>query len=404
MNKQNIEHAFEAGERLHERLAKGFRYTADGQAIATPDGEWLLYLEQLERTAKRLASTQRAVIIKGKNWRGDTCYTLTSLGENIRALCVNALPLVERTAVGFNLIGRSFLKTDDTRVGIAADEPYTVVQAIPNPWVTVMLRAALRIAKVLENDFPAEWGDVNEPHIRKAYEHAAMFVRRVCRSKPFKTVISNHQRSAQKNLDSCLNYVTNLFRAHSKLLVLRVDLYVHSDHHAWSASDSAAECIDDYLRALRESRLIEPDIKGWIAKREGGCYRGIHYHLMVFLDGHKHQKGYIYSQQLGEAWQNRYSDGKGTFFNCWALRKKYKYNALGVVHVADWIMLTGLRIALSYMTKEDCALETGRSRNLRRGIHRRLTGTPKQGAPRKAANDLAVLKRVFSEASSAKLF
>lgn len=92
----------------------------------------------------------------------------------------------------------------------------------------------------------------------------------------------------------------------------------------------------------------------------------------------------------------RFSDGKGTFFNCWTLRKKYVHNALGVVHVSDRAMLAGIKVALEYMTKEDCALETGRSRNLRRGVLVRFGGSAKPGAPRKAENDVALLKSVFA--------
>jgi hypothetical protein len=396
MNDETIKHAFEAGERLHERFAKGMRHTADGKAILTGDADWEMYLKLLKGTAKRLASTERAVTAPFKKWPSGIGYKLTPLGQDIRSLCVNALPLVDRAGRGFNLTGRTFQKADGTLAGIAEGEPHTITYVIPSPHITVMLRACLRVAHKLENYFTAEWGDVNEPRVRATYEWAARFVRRVCRSQPFKTVLDNHQRSAKKNLKSCLDYVTCLFEKYSKLLPIRIDLYIHPEQHEWSASAHAEKCISQYLRALRECRLIEPDVKGWIIKREGGFYRGIHFHLMVFLDGHKHKEGYVYSKQLGEAWMNRFSDGKGTYFNCWVLRKKYKYNALGVVHISDRAMLIGIRVAMAYFTKEDCALETGRSRNLRRGITLRLANKAKLGAPRKAENDVSMVKSVFS--------
>lgn len=389
----------EEGERLHERIAKGMRHTAAGKAINTEDHEWQIYLKRFEHMAKRLAASEAAVVAPFKPGRG-IAHKLTTLGKHVHSLCVNALPLVERAEQGFYLKGHSFRKADGTMAGVADDEPYTVIHAIPNPHITVMLRACMQIAEKLSGFYPAEWVNVNEPKVRAAFEHAARFVRRTCRSKRFKTVIGNHERSAKKNLKSCLDYVMGLFEQHSKLLVLRVDLYIHPDNHEWSASDHAERCISHYLRALREGRIIGPDAKGWAVKREGGFYRGIHFHLMVFLDGHKHKEGYVYSQQLGEAWKNRFSDGKGTYFSCWPLRKKYKYNALGVVHISDRSMLTGIWIALAYMTKEDCTLETGRSRNLRRGIIVGLADSPKPGAPRKAENDLSLVKRVFADCST----
>jgi hypothetical protein len=392
---ENSERIIEDGEGQHERIAKGMWHTAAGKAIATEDHDWQMHLKRFERTAKRLATSEDAVVTTFNSVHG-FAYKLTALGRDVRALCVNALPLVERAEPGFTLKGHSFRKADGTMAGVAEDEPYTVIHAIPNPHITLMLRACMQIAEKL-SDFPvAEWANVNEPNVRAAFEQAAKFVRRICKSKRFKTVLGNHQRSEQKNLKSCLDYVTSLLEQHSKLLTLRIDLYIHPEHHAWSASDRAEWCIRQYLRALREGRIIGPDVKGWIVKREGGFYRGIHFHLMVFLDGHKHQDGHVYSQQLGDAWKNRFSDGKGTFFNCWALRKKYAYNALGVVHISDRIMLTGIRIAVAYMTKEDCALEAGRSRNLRRGITIGLADKPKPGAPRKAENDLSIVKSVFT--------
>lgn len=398
-----IEQEIEAGERELERIAKGMIHGADGKAIITEEYDWQMFLKRFERTAMVLASTDRAVTATFKRW-GVIGHKLKPLGCAMHFLCVNALPLVKRAEKGFTLKGRSFRKADGSISGTVPGKSYTFTHAIPNPYITVMLRACMQIAKKLSDFYVAEWADVSIPEVRAAFEHAALYVRRICRSKRFKAVLYNHWRSAEKNRKSNLDYVTSLFEKSSKLLVLRIDIYIHPDHHEWSESDRAEWCISQYLRALRENRLIEPEVKGWIVKREGGFYRGIHFHLMVFLDGHKHQAGHVYSEQLGEAWKNRFSEGKGTYFNCWALRKKYKYNALGVVHITNRLMLMGIRIAVTYLTKEDCALETGRLRNLRRGIIHRLDGESKRGAPRKAENDLSLVKQVFFGCSAQLLF
>lgn len=390
-----IERSIEEGERHLERIAKRMTHTQEGAAVVTDDYDWEAYLKLLKRTAEQLASTDRAVVVSVRNWRGDACHKLTDLGNDVRSLCVNALPMVERAEQGYYLIGHSFRMADGTRAGVLEGVPYTVVQAKPTPFIAVMLRACMRIRARLSDFYVEEWSRANEPRVRAAFEYAARFVRRVCRSKQFGLLLKNQERSAEKNRISCLNYVENIFRRNSKVLVLRVDLYVHPNHHKWSASARADWCINRYLRALREGRLIGPDVLGWIVKREGGFYRGIHFHLMVFLDGHKHRHGYVFSRDLGEAWKNRFSDGKGTYFNCWPLRKKYKYNALGVVHVTDRAMLMGIKKAVAYITKEDCALATGRKRNLRRGIRLRLADKPKRGAPRLPGNDSSVVKAVF---------
>lgn len=59
---ENIEQSIEAGEREHERIAKGMCHIADGKTIITEDYDWQMYLQRFERTTKQLASTDQPVV------------------------------------------------------------------------------------------------------------------------------------------------------------------------------------------------------------------------------------------------------------------------------------------------------------------------------------------------------
>jgi hypothetical protein len=148
------------------------------------------------------------------------------------------------------------------------------------------------------------------------------------------------------------------------------------------------------LRALAEDRIV-PDVKRWICKRECGFDRGIHYHLLVAMDGHKHQSASAFSKMLGEAWVKRCGPLRASYFNCYVRRHLYKYNALGSVHIGDRWMLMGIREAIRYMVKGDGFVMTGNKRNLWKGITQLSWQQPKRGAPRKACNDMSLVNEIL---------
>jgi hypothetical protein len=230
--------------------------------------------------------------------------------------------------------------------------------------------------------------------IHDALEQLVRLVRRVSRSQKFKYHESNFTRNERAGLQSCCQYIATGFSEHSKLLFLRVDLYFLPDHKGWANTLQAQLCVKRFLRALRESRVV-PDVKRWICKRENAFRRGIHLHLMVALDGHKHRDAANLSQKIGEAWVRQYSGGKGSYFNCYGRKDEYKFNGLGLVHVSDREKLLGVREAIKYMTKGSCQVTTGYARNLWRGIMRVPSNQLKLGAPRKAENVICAVKEIL---------
>lgn len=218
------------------------------------------------------------------------------------------------------------------------------------------------------------------------------FVRRACRSRAFKNLLHDHERKADDNFRSSCNYITKLFKQHSRLLVLRIDLYFRSEAKDWGYSKEAAKEVTNYLRALRLGRIV-PDYLGFIIKRENGISRGVHYHLMVFLDGHLHRNAYHLTRVMGEAWMTRVGVDKGSYFNCYAKKDRYRYNGLGLVHVSDVEKLIGIRIALWYMSKQDSVLKVdgAKVKNFWRAW--KVKSASPRGAPRKNGDSMHVVRR-----------
>ncbi|WP_281849333.1 inovirus-type Gp2 protein [Dyella sp. GSA-30] len=384
-------------ERAYQRLSKGLQHTRDGVVNATEEMDEPEWLDRLETIAKRIARTDRAATeLTRRKTLGipsvHYIHRLTSLGEDIMAMMREAVPLIETLYPG--RYRRQYPSRAPARVGWSrAEEGGERLTVEFNPWLTVMLRACQKAMPVVSwhRYDPAAASDGS---VRKALDHLLAFVRRVCRSKRFKYLDNNFSRNEKENFPEYCRYMASKFEEHSKLLILRVDLYITPDHQKQMTDAASDRCMKSFLRALREERVV-PGVKGWICKREKGFRRGIHLHVLVAMDGHRYQRAGHYSEILGEAWKLRFSDGCGSYFNCWARRHEYPLNCLGVVHVSDRRMLMGLREAIRYLTKGHCQVQTGFHRNLFRGNDSRPVGVAKRGAPRKPEHDMSLVNAIL---------
>lgn len=266
-----------------------------------------------------------------------------------------------------------------------------------HPIVGVMLGAVMRWWSPICNWWNPKPIVVEYDEDAKAVEGLNQFVddvRQVCRSQAFRNILHDHGRKAQDNFRSACDLIIALFRRRSRLLILRIDLYFRPDAKGWGYSEAADEAMDLYLRDLREGRIV-PDFLKFIIKRENGVCRGMHYHLMAVLDGHERQSAYHLTAMLGEAWTKRVGADKGSYFNCYASKHRYRYNGLGKVHVSDTEKLIGLRIALCYMSKQDSVLEVddAKGKNFWRSLMPKIP-TPR-GAPRKHGDGMELVERIL---------
>jgi hypothetical protein len=229
----------------------------------------------------------------------------------------------------------------------------------------------------------------------EALSHFVDFIRPVCSSQAFKNLLHDRESKANSNFRSGVAYLKSVFKRHARVLVVRVDLYYRPDGNGSAYGEVANKALSNYVRLLRSGRA-KTGYLGVLVKRENGISRGMHFHLMVLFDGDLRRNAYYLTQELGEAWMKRVGEDRGSFFNCYALKDRYLYNGLGLVHVNDWEKLLGLRIALWYITKQDCVLDVGETKVQNFTRSEINEGDSKRGAPRKNADSMALVKRALS--------
>lgn len=263
----------------------------------------------------------------------------------------------------------------------------------------------------------------NDQRTREILTSAVATIRAKICSQDYRDAVDNYKRNEEKNIASCCEYMAAQFQRRSQLLILRIDLYFRSQFKDWGYTREADMHYARFLRALREGRIIQ-DVLGYISKREDGIDRGIHFHALIVVDGHKHRDAANLTRLIGEEWVRRcghgdYNDGvdvgetgkkdKGSYFNCYARLDQYRFNCLGLIHPTDADKLRGLRLAIEYLCKETSQLKPsppaaldgddgnaltsyGRGiRNLRKGIMPK--GHSGRGAPRSSGLDTSAINR-----------
>lgn len=395
---EEMERQIAKEERNYQIASKRCLHNADGNMSISDESECLMWIATLEHLAKRITNSEQHLIKPDRRPRSTSkqvsrTYNLTPLGKAVWQLCRTGIPLIEIASPSVRYKGHYFWPTAPHAKNEDLARTESMVTGF-NPHITVMLRACQKAMPAIRHA-DGMVIDLSNDKVRRRIEWIARFVRRCCRSSQFNRMESNRTRLEQKNLQSCCRYIADGFHGHTRLLVLRVDLYIRPTHHTMADVRLAERCLERYLRDLDEGRIV-PDMLRRICKRECGFDRGMHYHLLVALDGHKHQSARHLSKLLGEKWLKKCGPLRASYFNCYVRRHQYKYNALGSVHIRNWRMLMGIREAIKYMVKGDGYVMTGHKRNLMRGNMKKQSGSkPKRGAPRKVGHDMILVDEIL---------
>jgi len=168
--------------------------------------------------------------------------------------------------------------------------------------------------------------------------------------------LRNLKRSEARNSTSVHDYINKLFRLHSKLLVVRVDVHYGDEIKDTMTIEEAIDDRDAYLRAVKRRYR---NLLGYVWKLEYGVARGYHYHMAFIFNGNKVQGDISLGRQLGEGWKSLSREPR-TYYNCNADRDKYEEwgtYGIGMVH-HDNLEKRHLLLhkALSYLLKFDEAL------------------------------------------------
>lgn len=394
---QEVERQIAEEERNYQFASKRCLHDGDGHTSVSDESECLMWIATLEHLAKRISNSEQRLIKTDRRPRStwkhvSRTYSLTPLGKAVWQLCCTGVPLIEIASPSVRYRDRHSWPTAPRAKHHDLAQTESMVTQF-NPYITIMLHACQRAMPAIRHA-NGMVVDLSSEEVRRRVEWIARFVRRCCRSSHFRRIETNRTRLEEKNLVSCCRYMAEGFQGHTRLLVLRVDLYIRPTHHTMADVRLAEKCLEHYLRDLDEGRIV-PDVLRRICKRECGFDRGMHYHLLVALDGHKHQNARHLSKMLGEAWLKKCGSLRASYFNCYVRRHEYKYNALGSVHLSDWRMLMGIREAIRYIVKGDGFVMTGHKRNLMRGKMEKHGAQPKRGAPRRDGNDMSLVNRIL---------
>jgi hypothetical protein len=187
--------------------------------------------------------------------------------------------------------------------------------------------------------------------------------------------LRNLKRSEVRNSTSVHDYINRLFRLHSKLLVVRVDVHYGDEIKDTMTIEEAIDDRDTYLRAVKRRYR---NLLGYVWKLEYGVDRGYHYHMAFIFNGNKVQGDISLGRKLGEEWKSLSREPR-TYYNCNADRDKYEeWGAYGIGMVrCDDLEKRHLLLqnALSYLLKFDEALLAE--------MHERFRSVGKMEVPRR---------------------
>ncbi len=157
----------------------------------------------------------------------------------------------------------------------------------------------------------------------------------------------SQDRLRRSNCSTARKVINKAFEKSSKVLVIRIDLgFKNGSFERVPVKSCGAESdgVRDKFILLKKYfsvfiRYLNKEFKdallGYFAKMEYGPKRGVHYHLLIAINGHKHQQDINLAKKIGEHWAGVVTSGSGYYHNCNAMIKSYKFYGSGMIHRTD---------------------------------------------------------------------
>lgn len=201
-------------------------------------------------------------------------------------------------------------------------------------------------------------------------------------SEAMQAEVYGFHRASRKSYASFMQYLDRLFGIYSKLLVTRVDLHygdpIRRNRGEAEAFQTELQSVIGDRKALFEALKKHPLLSkyvGYAWKLEYAPIRGLHYHLILMLNGREHQNAAYIGKLIGELWMEvvaqRIKDGvpqKGYYWNCCSKPSNkdqdgnnrsyyphdlYSNRGTGVIDHHDADKRAELNKAIGYLTKTD---------------------------------------------------
>jgi hypothetical protein len=163
----------------------------------------------------------------------------------------------------------------------------------------------------------------------------------------------NNRRNSRANYLRLRALIDGLFKRHSRLMVLRVDLAYTEADTPYIDYETARHHRKQLCRRFSRDPAFE-HLLGYAWKLEWQPKKGFHYHFLFFFDGHQCREDVTKARFIGELWARSITGGQGLYYNCnLDADQRYRYNAMGLVDYHDFEKQRGLDSLAKYLTKID---------------------------------------------------
>jgi len=161
--------------------------------------------------------------------------------------------------------------------------------------------------------------------------------------------VNDRRKVAKRGEKKVQKYIDKLRGLYSRLLGIRVDLYLPADKKHFTPQQIVKH-FHTILQKLRRSKSLH--LKGYVSKMEYGVDQALHIHCFFFFCGRKHREDISLGRMIGELWDSQIG-GKHSYFNCNTSknRKKYKYDALGIIDRDDQTKYDNIAKVIRYFAK-----------------------------------------------------
>ena len=161
--------------------------------------------------------------------------------------------------------------------------------------------------------------------------------------------VNDRRKVAKRGEKKVQKYIDKLRGLYSRLLGVRVDLYLPADKKHFTPQQIVKH-FHTILQKLRRSKSLH--LKGYVSKMEYGVDQALHIHCFFFFCGRKHREDISLGRMIGELWDSQIG-GKHSYFNCNTSknRKKYKYDAIGIIDRDDQTKYDNIAKVIRYFAK-----------------------------------------------------
>lgn len=159
-----------------------------------------------------------------------------------------------------------------------------------------------------------------------------------------------------KNYQSILHYIDNLFSRYARLMVIRLDLGYRKDAmidlELYQAYWQAKYDKEHLFNNMRTNQIFNHMV-GYIWRLEYTEQKGFHYHLIFFFDGSKVKEDISHATMIGEYWVKSITEDSGLYHNCNLHKEKYTYCGIGMINYYDTVLINNLKYLAQYLVKPD---------------------------------------------------